>query len=373
MFRRKMTNRDVKSLKPETVERIMEVCEAICCGDFEARILGVPAEDSVERELCLKINEMIDRTDAYVRESTACLGFISDNQYFRRIAQNGMVGNFGEATRQINKAADSIEAKMNQFQEMVASINELSSKLNTSVASMHGSASGAAEKSVSVAAGAEEAGVNTQTVATAADQLNASIQEINRQVNLSANLTTAAFGEAEQASVLVNGLSEASAKIEQVVGLINDIAGQTNLLALNATIEAARAGDAGKGFTVVASEVKALATQTAQATEDIKKQVDEIQKVSNSAVAAIVEITKSIGNINESSSGIAAAMEEQGAATHEIARNVQEAATGVTDITMHISGVNQNIDEVRTIASQVKDVSDNLTMQADTLQKVLTG
>ncbi|WP_020591618.1 methyl-accepting chemotaxis protein [Kiloniella laminariae] len=373
MFARKKEMVQRQAIRPEVLEQVLQVCEAICQGNFEARILDITPEDNVERKLCTRINEMIDRTDAYVRESTACLGFISKNQYFRRIAVHGMVGSFGEAAQQINAAADGVENKMKTFGEMVDAIASISSQLNNSAQSMNRTASEAAERTVTVAAGAEEAGVNTQTVASAADQLNSSIKEINQQVSHSSTMATNAFTEAEQANQLVRGLSEASAKIDRVVSLINDIAGQTNLLALNATIEAARAGEAGKGFAVVASEVKALATQTAKATEDIKIQVAEIQDVSGNAVTAIAHITKSIGDINQGASGIAAAMEEQGAATQEIARNVGEAASGVNDITVNISGVTQNVDQVHTVAGEVMGIAEDLAGRADRLLKVLNS
>ena len=258
------------AVRPEKIDEILRVADDICQGNFESRIKEIPQEEGVERDLCLKINEMIDRSDAYVRESTACLGFIAQNQYFRRIAEHGMLGAYGEASRAINAAADGVEIKMTKFGEMVGTITEASQKLDTSAHALGESASHASERSTSVSAAAEEAGVNTQTVAASVEQLNASIKEINQQVTHSAGLAREAVDGSEKANELVNGLSEVSKEIETVVNLINDISSQTNLLALNATIEAARAGEAGKGFAVVASEVKSLANQTESATNDIK-------------------------------------------------------------------------------------------------------
>src|SRR5262249_15463735 len=156
---------------------------------------------------------------------------------------------------------------------------------------------------------------NVQTVASAAEELNASIGEIGRQVTQSAQIAGKAVSEAERTQATVRSLADGAQKIGDVVKLINDIAGQTNLLALNATIEAARAGEAGKGFAVVASEVKSLATQTAKATEEIAAQIGAIQNATGDAVGAIDGIGKTIAELSHIATAIASAVEEQGAAT----------------------------------------------------------
>jgi len=166
----------------------------------------------------------------------------------------------------------------------------------------------------------------------------------------------------------VQGLSAAAQKIGDVVKLISDIASQTNLLALNATIEAARAGEAGKGFAVVASEVKGLANQTAKATEEISAQVAAMQGATSEAVTAIQGIGGTIGTINEIATTIAAAVEEQGAATQEIARNVQGAAEGTHQVSANIVGVNQAAAETGAAADQVLTSAEELGRQAETLR-----
>ena len=372
MFGKKNRKASPAAISQEKVDQILQVCQAICQGDFEARINNISPDDGVERELCLRINEMIDRTDAYVRESTACLGFMVNNQYFRRIAEHGMVGNFKDAVIKINAAADGIQVKTEKFSEIVDTISGVSTELNASALTMNHTASTASDRSTAVATVAKEAGANTQTVAAAADQLNASIQEINIQVSNSSTMAKDAATEAAQADVLVRGLSEASSEINHVVSLINAIAAQTNLLALNATIEAARAGEAGRGFAVVANEVKSLAMQTAKATDDIQAQISKIQEVSSNAAGAISGISASISNISDVSADIAAAVQQQGAATQQIAANVQDAAAGVAEITSNISGVTDNIDEVRAAANEVGAVSKDLASHAATLQ-VLTS
>jgi methyl-accepting chemotaxis protein len=174
--------------------------------------------------------------------------------------------------------------------------------------------------------------------------------------------------EAEQTNVKVQGLAQAANKIGEVVALITDIAEQTNLLALNATIEAARAGDAGKGFAVVASEVKNLANQTAKATDEIGAQIAGIQAATREAVAAIDSITKTISRINEVNSGVASAVEEQGAATQEIARNVEQAAAGTQEVSSNIGGVSQAANETGAAAGQIHRAAGELSQQSETLR-----
>jgi methyl-accepting chemotaxis protein len=224
-------------------------------------------------------------------------------------------------------------------------------------------------QAVAVAAGSEEASANVQTVATATNQLTASVAEIARRVASSAVICQEAVVRANTANQEVRGLSEAAAKIGEVIQLITAIAEQTNLLALNATIEAARAGEAGKGFAVVAGEVKALATQTAKATEDITAQVSTMQTVTNGTVAAINEITTVINRVSEISTFIASAIEEQGAATREIARNIEQASFGTSEVAANINGVKEAAHDTGNSATTVLDVSKDLAGLASDLRE----
>ncbi len=211
--------------------------------------------------------------------------------------------------------------------------------LRATATTMRGLAGDSSNEAATVAAAAERATANVQTVAAATEELSASVAEIARQVQSSAAGARDAVAQAEQTNATVEALNGAATRIGEVVKLISDIAGQTNLLALNATIEAARAGEAGKGFAVVANEVKSLANQTAKATDDIGRQVAEIQSATQQAVSAIRTIGQTIGGIDDEMTAIAAAVEEQGAATQEIARNVQQAATGTQAVTQTIGKV----------------------------------
>jgi methyl-accepting chemotaxis protein len=227
-----------------------------------------------------------------------------------------------------------------------AKIEGVLSSLNQSVGDMRSTASNmstiAEDTSAlvqKVAEASHEASGNVQTVAAAGDELTASIAEISRQVTQSTNVTNEAATTAESTDRQVQSLVQAVSKIGDVVQLINDIAGQTNLLALNATIEAARAGEAGKGFAVVASEVKSLANQTARATEEISGQIGGIQSATQRSVESIRAIIDVIKRIDDASTAIAAAIEEQGAATREISRNVQQAAVSTEDAARNVTGV----------------------------------
>lgn len=201
---------------------------------------------------------------------------------------------------------------------------------------------------------------NVQAVASAAEELVASVQEIGRRVDDAATITNQAVSLSQKTNDIINGLAVSADKIGQVVGLINTIAAQTNLLALNATIEAARAGEAGKGFAVVATEVKALASQTAQATADIAAQIETVQGGTDSAVTAIQDISTVINSINEISTSIAAAIEEQGAVTREISQNMMTAADGVGVVNDSLTSIADATRAANESTQKIQDASKQL-------------
>jgi methyl-accepting chemotaxis protein len=252
--------------------------------------------------------------------------------------------------------------------ELVGQVSAGATELQATAQAMTGSASQATQQATNVAAAAEQASANVQTVAAAAEELASSVGEISRQVAQSAKIAAKAKEDAERTDSVVQELAEGAQRIGEVVGLISNIAGQTNLLALNATIEAARAGDAGKGFAVVASEVKSLATQTARATEDIGRQIAQIQNATTNAVDSIRGVGRTIVEISEIAATIAAAVEEQGSATQEIARNVQQAATGTQEVSSNIVGVSQVANDTGAAATQVLGAASELSRQAEQLR-----
>jgi len=236
---------------------------------------------------------------------------------------------------------------------IVESVSAQAIELQATAQAMTDTSEQTSRRAATVAAASEQATANVQTVASATEQLSASVGEIGQQVTRSSRMVGDAVEQANRGNRQVQGLAAAGQKIGEVVKLIAEIAGQTNLLALNATIEAARAGDAGKGFAVVASEVKALASQTAQATDEIAAQVKAIQDATSSSVQAIQDVAEIIGKVSETTTVIASAVEQQGAATQEIARNVQQAAQGNQEVSSHIAGVSEAAQQTGAAATQV--------------------
>jgi methyl-accepting chemotaxis protein len=251
---------------------------------------------------------------------------------------------------------------------IVNAVGSASTELRSTAENMARTAEEATQQTATVAEASEEASANAQAVAAAIEELNASISEIAQQVNESAQVAGHAAKQANDTNNEVQGLALAAQKIGDVVKLISEIAEQTNLLALNATIEAARAGEAGRGFAVVASEVKALASQTSKATDEISAQVGSIQSATRTSVEAIDGITRTISKVNEIASAIASAVEEQGAATREIAHNVAQAAKGTGEVSANIVGVRDAARETGVAADQVVSSAAELSLNGETLK-----
>ncbi|SOD96792.1 methyl-accepting chemotaxis sensory transducer with Cache sensor [Caenispirillum bisanense] len=268
----------------------------------------------------------------------------------------------------MHRLADDFERAVG---EVVASVSDAAAELEATATAMTSTAEETSRQSGVVAGAAEEATASVETVAAATEELSASIADISRRVGGASAEARAAVEEAERSNEMVLELAHAAERIGEVVVLINDIANQTNLLALNATIEAARAGDAGKGFAVVANEVKTLANQTARATEDITQQIAAIQGATKGTVAAIQDIGRTIARISDTAGAIAVAVEQQGAATHEIARNVAAAAQGAGDVTHNIAGVKDAAGETGAAAAQVQMSASTLAHHSALLRKEL--
>lgn len=251
--------------------------------------------------------------------------------------------------------------------DVLATVHAAITQMGTTSNSMKQAADQLNQRSAAVSAASTEASSNVQTVASASEELAASIAEIGAQASNSTHIANEAVMKAKETDETMRGLSDAAQRIGEAIRLINDIADQTNLLALNATIEAARAGDAGKGFAVVASEVKNLANQTAIATEEISRQIGDVQRSTENAVVAIGGISKVIGQMDEISSAIAAAVEEQRAATQEIARNVEQASSGTHEVSENIVGVSTLATETEDAADQVTGASTQVEEQAESM------
>ena len=275
-----------------------------------------------------------------------------------------------ERKSMMDKMADDFE---NSIKGVVMTVSSVARETQDKAKTMTELAEGADHKANVVASAAAQASNNIQTVASAAEELNASIGEINRQIGDSVRVAGECVGEAERTSEVMRDLSVAASDIGSVVKLIEGIASQVNLLALNATIEAARAGEAGRGFAVVAGEVKSLANQVSHAAQDITNQIGGIQGKTDQAVSTINTITATIRRISEISTAIASAVEEQGAATKEISRSIQETAEGTAQVSHNIAGVTAAVGETGTSSNQLLESASHLSKEADTLKNVVEG
>jgi methyl-accepting chemotaxis protein len=254
---------------------------------------------------------------------------------------------------------------------IVSNVSASAVQLESSASTLTRTAETTQTLSSQVAGVSEQASSNMQSVATATEQLSASVEEIGRQVRDSSRIAEAAVVQAKETDGRIGKLSHAAQQIGEVVKLITAIAEQTNLLALNATIEAARAGEAGRGFAVVASEVKSLASQTAKATDEISSHITGMQGATAESVAAIKEIGATIGKISSISTSIASAVEEQGAATQEIARSVQTVAQGTQTAATDIGQVNRGAAETGSASEEVLNSAKTLSSESTRLRAEL--
>lgn len=367
----------------QEIKRALDILQRAVQGDFEARILNIRAKGPLG-ELLHTINDLIDRNDAYIRESRACLEHVAENQYYRKIVEVGMNGSFLHASRAVNKALDSIQLKVREFRLLtdsfeksvgvvVGDVSSAATQLTHTSASLLQAADMTSAKAVSVSSVAEQSKTNAVSVAEAADKLSSSIQDIGHQVRNSVQVADEASKIVETVVEQVVQLEQAGNQISRAVELINDIAEQTNLLALNATIEAARAGEAGKGFAVVAGEVKSLARQTSDATDEIGGYVGDIQAAMQAAVEGIRAIQVKIGDINDVNLKVSHVVEDQSNSTREIVHIISETANGAREVSQNISEVSDVAENTKLSAEEVSQAAGTLSSRATNLYDEVSG
>lgn len=269
-----------------------------------------------------------------------------------------------EKRAMMHKLANDFESGIQGIISMVASA---STELYHTAEGMQKTVGNVSMESNNAATASQQTSGNVQSVASAVEEMSASVREIASQVAKSSATVNEAVTKTAHADEIVRTLMEAVTQIGSISEMIQNIAGQINLLALNATIESARAGDAGKGFAVVASEVKNLATQTAKATDEIAKQIENVRNVSGEVANSLKEIQSAVNSVNQYSSGIASAVEEQSAATREISSNMHQAASGVENISININSITRGAGDADAGASEVLVAAKMLSEQSEKL------
>jgi methyl-accepting chemotaxis protein len=332
------------------ISMIVGVLQELAAGRYQVEIAGLDRKDEV--------GEVAKTAEVFRENGLAKIRMEAEQKEMEQRAA-------AQRRQDMLQLADQFESAVS---EVIETVSSASTELEASATTLTSTAEHAQQLATVVASASEEASTNVQSVASATEELSSSITEISRQVQESARVASEAVNQARTTTDRVGELSKAATRIGDVVELISTIAGQTNLLALNATIEAARAGEAGRGFAVVASEVKALAEQTAKATGEIGQQIAGIQAATEHSVGAIKDISHTIERLSEISSTIAAAVEEQGAATQEISRNVQQASQGTQQVSSNITDVQRGASETGSASAQVLSAAQSLSGDSNRLK-----
>jgi methyl-accepting chemotaxis protein len=333
------------------LRRMSAAMREIADGKLDVAIPGIGRHD--------EIGEMATAIDVFKRNS-------ADRQRLEAEASESKQRTEANRAATMRKLADEFEAAVGSI---VGGVSSASTQLESAAGALTRSAETARALTDTVASASDESATNVRSVASATEQLASSVGDVARHVQQSSAIAGEAVKQAEATDARIGALSQAAARIGDVVKLITAIAEQTNLLALNATIEAARAGEAGKGFAVVAQEVKQLAAQTAKATEDIRSQIAAMQSTTEDSVGAIKEIGATIARISEIASTIAAAVDAQGTTAREIGRSVEQAIKGSAQVAGNIAAVSDGANETRTSSSQVFTSAQALASQSGHLKR----
>ncbi len=364
--------------------------EKISNGDFEARIKNITDEGGVA-ELYWAINRLVDKTDAYIRESSTAMMKVEDNKYYQKIIETGFSGSYLTGAKISNNAMSSMDARVasfanitenfeNKISKIIAELNTKSKELDIAATSVKTVADSTSEQAGSATQSSQENTYNVQTVSSATEELSSSIGEIGNQVTMSNEKVGNAISKISHTEDNMNKLNVSVAKISDVVALISDIAEQTNLLALNATIEASRAGDAGRGFAVVASEVKSLASQTAKATTEIAHLVDNIQTETTVSIDGFKQVSDTVNDVDNIIQSIMAAVEQQNIANGEISKSICDVSEESNNVSQNVElvfkGAESSQNSAKKLLKSASDISNQSTELSnqidDFLKKVRT-
>ena len=379
-------------------QELIDLCQAARWGDFSRRMTHLDPEDP-DTPLYEALNDLLNLLEASMRESAAALAASVDGRFHRRFLEQGMPGAFLQMARQTNQSMERMAERAASVAAMKEERAELADGFRDGVSAMAATLASAAteldatsttmasisQESVNQAERcgetAESATANTQAVAAATEQLAASISEIAKQSAASAQATSKAADAAKAAAEVMKQITEAADNVSSIVSLISDVADQTNLLALNAAIEAARAGDEGRGFGVVASEVKSLAKQTAQATEDIARRIQVMRSTANHGVESIENINAALTELEGFASTVSAAIYEQEAATQHIAQNAEGATSAAREVCSELGMIAENArsalkgaEDIQAASREISVQAERLTLEVDTfLRKMCAG
>lgn len=359
------------------------VCELAAFGDLEARLINIDVDESSDLGKILhSINALLDYTDAFVREAKAVLAYAAEEKFYRKVVLRGMNGTFRHASELINAAsnemymkaqrigegvqqrldmADSFETTIKNITDSVANTANGLQDASTNLSQTAGHTSGQCDAAMELATQSVE---NVRHVAEATDQLQNALSEIDNEVLRSSDTAHRAVTEVKQATQVMKELDESSENIDRIVETIAGITKQTELLSLNAAIEAAHAGSAGSGFAVVATEVRKLAEQTREATNQVKMDIGRVQLSTKHAVGSINQFGETVGELSQSSESIAGLVTQQLEATASIHANLQEVTSRSETVNATIRQASTEATETATETSQLLDSANELSGQS---------
>ncbi len=364
---------------------IEALCTAMAGGNLELRYIDHDGDDRLDR-VGRSLNHLTDLMDAYVRESTAALAAASEGRFYRRFLVRGMLGTFGSGARAINTATRRMEEQAGRlaqseeerlklasdFQrtvmEIVVSVASAAEEAAAAAGDLTTAADGARHQSSAAAEASARALAELTITAEAGHAVERSVESIESEVRQAELSTNAAIAGVEKISGSLDGLTDGSRAIGEVVALIEGIASQTRLLSLNASIEAARAGEAGRGFSVVASEVGKLAARTAEATGQISEQVRTMQAATEGAAAAITALADAT---RTASAGIAAAVAHQRTATQRIDVGIRQAGIEAEASSTALTGVQDAAENTNTAAVEMRSTAESLAGMSTQLQEAV--